>query len=120
MSPSANGIPLASPGDEGFVNWPDNTRLHATPARIVGVFPTGGGEHYYTAEVPAAGSGVVRLWPDEFRRPKAKPAAPKLDARQAKEAGYTGDVCQTCGSARMVRSGACAKCEECGATSGCS
>ena len=33
---------------------------------------------------------------------------------------YTGDVCPSCGSARMVRNGTCKVCLECGATTGCS
>jgi ribonucleoside-diphosphate reductase alpha chain len=34
--------------------------------------------------------------------------------------GYTGDMCQECGQATMVRNGTCLKCMTCGATSGCS
>lgn len=34
--------------------------------------------------------------------------------------GYTGDICQECGQATMVRNGTCLKCMTCGATSGCS
>jgi ribonucleoside-diphosphate reductase alpha chain len=40
--------------------------------------------------------------------------------REARMKGYTGDICQECGSATMVRSGTCLKCVTCGATSGCS
>jgi hypothetical protein len=32
--------------------------------------------------------------------------------------GYTGDICDSCGSARMVRSGTCATCLDCGTASG--
>ena len=38
--------------------------------------------------------------------------------KDAKDVGYTGDECATCGSMRMVRSGTCLTCQECGATSG--
>ncbi len=34
--------------------------------------------------------------------------------------GYTGDVCESCGSLTMVRNGTCLKCVTCGNTSGCS
>ena len=34
--------------------------------------------------------------------------------------GYTGDACDECGCFTMVRNGACLKCVNCGATSGCS
>ncbi|MGH2574901.1 MAG: vitamin B12-dependent ribonucleotide reductase [Ignavibacteria bacterium] len=40
--------------------------------------------------------------------------------REAKMKGYTGDICQDCGSVTMVRNGTCLKCVTCGATSGCS
>lgn len=40
--------------------------------------------------------------------------------REAREKGYTGDVCSECQSITMVRNGTCLKCMTCGATSGCS
>jgi ribonucleoside-diphosphate reductase alpha chain len=40
--------------------------------------------------------------------------------RQARLKGYEGDPCSECGQLTLVRSGACAKCDTCGATSGCS
>lgn len=47
-------------------------------------------------------------------------ATPELTRRQAAEAGYTGDPCPVCGSARMKRNGSCLMCESCGSTTGCS
>jgi ribonucleoside-diphosphate reductase alpha chain len=40
--------------------------------------------------------------------------------KEAKTKGYTGDICQHCGSFTMVRNGTCLKCMTCGETSGCS
>lgn len=40
--------------------------------------------------------------------------------RQARLKGYEGDPCSECGQLTLVRSGACAKCDTCGASSGCS
>ena len=40
--------------------------------------------------------------------------------RLAREAGFTGDICGDCGSSKMVRNGTCLKCNDCGATTGCS
>jgi ribonucleoside-diphosphate reductase alpha chain len=40
--------------------------------------------------------------------------------RLARLKGYEGDPCQECGQLTLVRSGACCKCDTCGATSGCS
>jgi ribonucleoside-diphosphate reductase alpha chain len=40
--------------------------------------------------------------------------------RQARLKGYEGDPCPECGQLTLVRSGACAKCDSCGASSGCS
>ena len=34
--------------------------------------------------------------------------------------GFTGDKCSDCGSLRMVQSGSCKKCLDCGTTTGCS
>jgi ribonucleoside-diphosphate reductase alpha chain len=40
--------------------------------------------------------------------------------KQARLKGFTGDVCESCGSFTMVRNGTCLKCTTCGETSGCS
>jgi ribonucleoside-diphosphate reductase alpha chain len=40
--------------------------------------------------------------------------------KQARMKGYEGDPCTECGQLTLVRSGACSKCDTCGATSGCS
>jgi ribonucleoside-diphosphate reductase alpha chain len=40
--------------------------------------------------------------------------------RLARLKGYEGDPCSECGQLTLVRSGACCKCDTCGATSGCS
>jgi ribonucleoside-diphosphate reductase alpha chain len=40
--------------------------------------------------------------------------------RMARLKGYEGDPCGECGQLTLVRSGACSKCDTCGATSGCS
>jgi ribonucleoside-diphosphate reductase alpha chain len=40
--------------------------------------------------------------------------------RAARLKGYEGDPCPECGQLTLVRSGACCKCDTCGASSGCS
>ncbi len=45
----------------------------------------------------------------------------KTEAVSASNAkGYTGNACGECGQLTMVRNGSCEKCDNCGATSGCS
>jgi ribonucleoside-diphosphate reductase alpha chain len=39
---------------------------------------------------------------------------------ELKRRGFTGNFCSVCGSSRMVRSGVCECCQDCGGTSGCS
>jgi ribonucleoside-diphosphate reductase alpha chain len=52
---------------------------------------------------------------------RAAPATTMEDQiRQARLKGYEGDPCNECGQLTLVRSGACMKCDTCGATSGCS
>jgi ribonucleoside-diphosphate reductase alpha chain len=34
--------------------------------------------------------------------------------------GFTGEACCNCGSMKMVKSGTCSSCQDCGTTSGCS
>ncbi|MGE5497677.1 MAG: vitamin B12-dependent ribonucleotide reductase [Syntrophothermus sp.] len=50
----------------------------------------------------------------------AKPNSLNSKIKEAREKGYTGDVCVECGSITMVRNGTCLKCMTCGSTSGCS
>ena len=45
---------------------------------------------------------------------------PEDRVRQARLKGYEGDPCPECQSLTLVRSGACCKCDTCGASSGCS
>jgi ribonucleoside-diphosphate reductase alpha chain len=44
----------------------------------------------------------------------------KEKIRLARMKGYEGDPCGECGQLTLLRSGACMKCDTCGATSGCS
>lgn len=47
--------------------------------------------------------------------------SPASDRRtEARQSGFTGDMCGDCGSLHMVRNGTCLKCNNCGATTGCS
>jgi ribonucleoside-diphosphate reductase alpha chain len=57
-------------------------------------------------------------------KPHAATATATLSKTEAvnasKAKGYTGNACGECGQLTMVRNGACEKCDNCGATSGCS
>jgi ribonucleoside-diphosphate reductase alpha chain len=63
---------------------------------------------------------------DEFAHVKQQESvavgekAPALAVHGMNGHAYTGDVCPSCGSARMVRNGTCKVCLECGTTTGCS
>lgn len=46
--------------------------------------------------------------------------ADTLTPESAKVSGYTGSICNVCGSVRMRNTGHCMTCEECGSTTGCS
>src|SRR5262249_36017688 len=53
--------------------------------------------------------------------PVAAPASSTEEKiRLARLKGYEGDPCPTCNHFTLVRSGACCKCDTCGASSGCS
>ncbi|XAI96317.1 class II ribonucleotide reductase [Microcystis phage Mae-JY30] len=49
-----------------------------------------------------------------------EPGPPKISRAQAAHMGFTGNQCASCGSMQMVRNGTCEKCNDCGATTGCS
>lgn len=65
---------------------------------------------------PGAGDAVAPVPAPEL----PTMAAPALNRETAKSLGYTGELCTMCGSARVVASGACGKCEDCGSSTGCS
>jgi ribonucleoside-diphosphate reductase alpha chain len=46
--------------------------------------------------------------------------ATEENVRVARLKGYEGDPCSECGQLTLIRSGACCKCDTCGASSGCS
>jgi ribonucleoside-diphosphate reductase alpha chain len=50
----------------------------------------------------------------------ADPLTMEGKVRIARMKGYEGDPCSECGQLTLVRSGACCKCDTCGASSGCS
>jgi hypothetical protein len=60
---------------------------------------------------------VVRL-PAQAPPPERGLIESMMDA-QARELGYTGEICPQCGSHRMKAAGACSACEECGTSGGC-
>jgi ribonucleoside-diphosphate reductase alpha chain len=53
-------------------------------------------------------------------RPQQEKALLEDRIRIARLKGYEGDPCNECGQLTLVRSGACCKCDTCGASSGCS
>lgn len=98
-------------GDAVLLHTPYNPRLHNTQAVVAVV--TEWGAHL---RAPAAATGAYRAaWEEMVPQAAVNGAA----RGQAVAAGYTGDVCETCGGSRMKRAGACLVCEECGSNSGC-
>ena len=78
---------------------------------------------------PAATPAPVAVTTLKAGGAEAKPEASEgkyqaIDADEArkiaKEKGYTGDSCTSCGSMQMVKAGTCSYCLGCGTTTGCS
>lgn len=91
-----------SPGNRVRLVVPENARLHGAPAVVESVEPWGA---FVRTEAAATG---------RFRA-----ASAEMVVMDTNGAGYTGDCCAVCGSSRMVRTGACATCQECGTSGGC-
>jgi ribonucleoside-diphosphate reductase alpha chain len=73
------------------------------------------------ATPPEIEAQVARL--AEAMNQKAPPgslAAPVGREARARARGYEGDACPECGQFTLVRTGACLRCDSCGANSGCS
>ena len=62
----------------------------------------------------------VQMTLDAAVAPLQEKGAEALARQAARERGFTGDICDDCGSSQMVRNGTCLKCNDCGSTTGCS
>ena len=62
----------------------------------------------------------VQMTLDAAVAPIQERDAEALARQAAREMGFTGDICDDCGSSQMVRNGTCLKCNACGSTTGCS
>lgn len=107
-------VPRSSPvafktGDRVAICAPENPRLHDTEAVVQEL--TEWGAHL---AAPAAATGQFRALFSEMR----PVGVPVMAARQVRESGYTGNSCARCQGVRMVRTGPCERCEDCGETSG--
>jgi ribonucleoside-diphosphate reductase alpha chain len=70
---------------------------------------------------PEIEAQVARLAEAVNRKaPPGSLAAPASRAASARVKGYEGDACPECGQFTLVRSGACLRCDSCGASTGCS
>jgi hypothetical protein len=69
---------------------------------------------------PEAALGVLTpVYPPEAYRRAAEPPRPALKLVHTVANGYTGNICDQCGSARMRRAGTCEVCDDCGYAGGC-
>lgn len=59
-------------------------------------------------------------WVDGTRVEWMDPTPAPPSQLYAVGSGYTGDSCEICGSLRIVKSGTCGTCQDCGSTTGCS
>lgn len=119
------------PGTPVRINCPENPRLHGTEAQVVQV--ESWGAHLLA---PAAATGKYRAaWQemeivDTILCPPTAPTPtpvtnghPSLDdsshRTSIKSLGYTGNICPNCQGCRMIRTGSCVTCEDCGHNEGC-
>ncbi len=101
ITPQASLKPFAAP--------PRTDHLHPLVAN-------GNGNSHANGNGNGSGNGHASA----TARSATLPDTQQEKIRQARLKGYEGDPCSECGQLTLVRSGACAKCDTCGATSGCS
>ena len=94
--------------------------LHSKPTSNPTPIPQVPGNAVNKASVKPVGNPSSAAAPITVNRINAMGQMTKTDQiRVAKQKGYEGDPCPNCQSMTLVRSGACAKCDTCGETSGC-
>ena len=89
------------------------------PKPILKAFETPRTEHLK----PMPGNGTGHTDASGVRGPHGNGGGVALlteKVRVARMKGYEGDPCSECGQLTLIRSGACCKCDTCGASSGCS
>src|SRR5262249_34932588 len=97
---------------ERLVDPPAATKQrHVTPPRSSHLKPLA--EPAYTNGHKPSGNGPSGAT-------TTRPSVTAEKVRMARMKGYEGDPCTECGQLTLVRSGACCKCDTCGASSGCS
>lgn len=105
-------------GDTVFLSTPDNPRADGQNAIVAAVADWG---CHLTNRVR---SGAFRaLWGEMLHGDRPRPVReppPVSSGADKGGAGYSGDTCPQCQGTRMVRSGTCSTCQDCGGTSGCS
>jgi ribonucleoside-diphosphate reductase alpha chain len=89
-------------------------RVVAPEPVVAKVFATPRSGHLHPLPEDSNGNGTKHV----VNRLKA--GTSKEEIRLARLKGYEGDPCSECGQLTLVRSGACCKCDTCGASSGCS
>jgi ribonucleoside-diphosphate reductase alpha chain len=106
-------IPMARSVVDYLARWMASRFLSEEDQRLAGVLPL-------TMPAPAAGEGAEDVPDDQLSfREVAAPGEGADGARSRLVLQSTGQVCDSCGSSDMVRSGSCLTCRTCGATSGC-
>jgi ribonucleoside-diphosphate reductase alpha chain len=100
---------------------PRSTHLKPGTAPVIGDGNGNGGNGHGKANGNGNGHGEVNGNGGAAARLAAGAVGTKEERiRIARQKGYEGDPCPECGALTLVRSGACCKCDTCGATSGCS
>jgi ribonucleoside-diphosphate reductase alpha chain len=86
------------------------------PSPVASPFAAPRSDHVH----PLAGNGHGNGHGVKLTINRLAPGTREDSIRLARLKGYEGDPCSECGQLTLVRSGACCKCDTCGASSGCS
>jgi hypothetical protein len=68
---------------------------------------------------PLAMEPVAQTSPDPAPPLQASPLRPVSRTEQARASGYSGDTCHKCGSLKVIRTGTCGTCQDCGESTSC-
>lgn len=84
---------------------------------LAGTFPNAECRHAWIAQEICAAM-ISNMWKAMATPTTPATLAPPAPTPQSKSQGFSGSMCGTCGGSRMVRSGTCEVCVDCGSTSG--
>ena len=102
-----------------------SSQWHIIDNRLTWLMDNNASEEHRNILITGIRKDLQELY-ERYEKPKDEVILPEKLTTKAptqttpQNSGFTGNFCSDCGGAKMVRTGTCEMCLDCGSTSGCS